>query len=99
MIHLVFNSKSTTKQNRASVAADLRSAAYSAVFHIVVFKNIFLGKGRYSPPLEETSQSKHVAHVVPVPAFPGTLSTVPMEMRIGYVSTTPTFTRMLNAVK
>lgn len=52
MIHLVFNSKSTTKQNRASVAADLRSAAYSAVFHIVVFKNIFLGKGRYSPPLE-----------------------------------------------
>lgn len=38
-------------------------------------------------------------HVVPVPAFPGTLSTVPMEMRIGYVSTTPTFTRMLNAGK
>ena len=37
--------------------------------------------------------------VCTVPAFPGTLSTVPIEMRIGYVSTTPTFTRMLKAVK
>lgn len=31
-----------------------------------------------------------------IPALPGTLSSVPMEMRMGYVSTTPTWTRMLN---
>lgn len=34
-----------------------------------------------------------------LPALPGTLSSVPMEMRMGYVSTTPTWTKMLNTVK
>ncbi len=34
-----------------------------------------------------------------LPALPGTLSSVPMEMRMGYVSTTPTWTKMLNTEK
>lgn len=38
-------------------------------------------------------------HKHTLPALPGTLSSVPMEMRMGYVSTTPTWTKMLNTVK
>lgn len=38
-------------------------------------------------------------HKETLPALPGTLSRVPMEMRMGYVSTTPTWTKMLNTVK
>lgn len=33
-----------------------------------------------------------------IPALPGTLSNVPMDMSIGYVSTTPTLTRMLKTI-
>lgn len=74
----------------------------------MIFKNIFPGKGHNSQLLRETTQGVKqmqagdllcTCEVRPVPAFPGTLSTVPMEIKIGYVSTTPTFTRMLKAVK
>lgn len=41
----------------------------------------------------------HMCLIGAVPAFPGTLRTVPIEIRMGYVSSTPTFTRMLKAVK
>lgn len=74
----------------------------------MIFKNIFPGKGDNSQLLKETihgikqTQAGDLlcaCQIVPVPAFPGTLSSVPMEIRIGYVSTTPTFTRMLKTVK